>query len=133
MDDKISPRTYKIALILIKIIPMLIAICYGANSLLAYFGIGLEVIGYLIIYLFITLLYILSYVFKFCAYHRMFIHYILSIDVLNTIDYHIGLPLGDLGVWILYAVITCIAMFITLYLYVKQNKTNKGIVRGRYR
>lgn len=133
MDNSINPRTYKIALLLIKTIPMLVALCYGANSLLAYFEIDLEIIGYIVLALFIVLLYILSYVFRFCAYHRMFIHYIVAIDALNIIDYYIGLPLGDLGVWILYAVVTCIAMFITLYLYVKQNKTHTGVVRGRDR
>lgn len=119
MDNNIKPSYYKLVLLLIKFIPMLIALCYGANSLLAYFDAQLDILGYAVMYLFIILLYLLSIVFKFCAYHRMFIHHILSIDVLNTIDYHIGLPLGDLGVWILYAVVTCIAMFITLYLYVK--------------
>ena len=133
MDNNIRPRYYKVVLLLIKFIPMLIALCYGANSLLAYFDMQLDILGYLVYYLFIILLYLLSYVFHFCAYHRMFIHYILSIDILNTIDYYIGLPFGNLGVWILYATVTCITIFVTLYLYVKQNKTNKGIVRGRDR
>jgi hypothetical protein len=133
MDNSIRPRYYKVVLLLIKFIPMLIALCYGANSLLAYFDKQLDILGYLVSYLFIILLYLLSYVFRFCAYHRMFIHYILSIDILNTIDYYIGLPLGDFGIWCLYAITTCIAIFITLYLYVKQNKTHKGVVRGRDR
>ena len=128
MDNSIRPRYYKVVLLLIKFIPMLIALCYGANSLLAYFDKQLDILGYLVFYLFIALLYLLSYVFHFCAYHRMFIHYILSIDILNTIDYYVGLPFEDLGVFFVYAVTTCIAMFITLYLYVKQTKTNKGIV-----
>lgn len=133
MDNRINPRCYKVVLLLIKFIPMLIALCYGANSLLAYFEKQLDVLGYLVFYLFIVLLYLLSYVFHFCAYHRMFIHYILSIDILNTIDYYKGLPFDDFGVWMLYAVVTCIALFITLYLYVKQTQTNKNIVRGRNR
>ena len=130
MEDNIRPRYYKVVLLLIKFIPMLIALCYGANSLLAYFEKQLDVLGYFVFYLFIALLYLLSYVFRFCAYHRMFIHYILSIDILNTIDYYVGLPFNDFGIWILYAVVTCIVLFLTLYLYVKQTKTHKGIVRG---
>ena len=130
MDNNIRPRYYKVVLLLIRFIPMLIAFCYGANSLLAYFDMQLDILGYLVFYLFIALLYLLSYVFHFCAYHRMFIHYILSIDILNTIDYYVGLPLGDLGIWFVYAITTCIAMFITLYLYVKQNKVDKSIVQG---
>ena len=119
MKDNLNPRTYKIALLLIKTIPMLAAVCYGANSLLAYLGIDLEVIGYMVLALFIALLYILSYVFRFCAYHRMFIHYIFGVDIINIIDYYIGIPISDVHLFCLYLILTCIAMFITLYLYVK--------------
>lgn len=133
MKDNISPRSYKIALLLIKLIPMIVAFCYGANSLLAFFGIDLEVIGYVVLILFVILLYILSYVFRFCSYHRMFIHYIVIVDVTNIIDYYIVIPLENAPLLCAYFIFTAIMMFITLYLYVKQNKTYKGVVRGRDR
>lgn len=131
--NNIEKRTYKITLLAIKCIPMLVALCYGLNTLLAFFTVHLDVLGYLVNLLFIVCFYLLSYVFRFCAYHRMFIHYALCINIINIYGYYIGIPLSDAVMFASYLVLTIVAMFITLYLYVKQNKTHTGVVRGRNR
>ena len=130
MKDNINPRSYKIALLLIRLIPMIVALCYGANSLLAFFNHDLEIIGYFVLILFVILLYILSYVFRFCSYHRMFIHYIVIVDITNIIDYYIGIPMDEAQLFCAYLIMTVVMMFITLYLYVKQTKHNKDIISG---
>lgn len=133
MKKQINPISYKVALLLIKVIPMLVALCYGANTLLAFFDVDLEAIGYACLLLFVILLYVLSYVFRFCSYHRMFIHYILIIDVTNIIDYYIGIPMPNARMLGAYFLFTVTMMFITLFLYVKQNKYRKKITRGKHR
>ena len=70
----------------------------------------------------IVYLYIASYVFKFCEYHRIFLHYIVVNTALNTYDLYVGIPLDDLKLLVLYMSITGIALFVILYLYVKSNK-----------
>ncbi len=45
--DNIEKRTYKITLLAIKCIPMLVALCYGLNTLLAFFTVHLDVFGIL--------------------------------------------------------------------------------------
>lgn len=63
---------YKITVIVLKILPMLLAFITLLNSILSYFNIDLVILSYiggvsLIPMLFI---YIASYTFKFCEYHR---------------------------------------------------------------
>ncbi len=121
---------YKVQLYLLKVIPMVMAFICLINTILSYFDIDLEFLSYLGSgsMLMIGYLYVSSYVFKFCEYHRMFLHYVVVINVLNAYDYYIGIPIDDLMLLILYQIISGIFLFIIIYLYVK---TNKGtIVKG---
>lgn len=63
-----------------------------------------------------------SYVFRFCEYHRMFMHYTTIIWVLNIYDLYIGIPVDDLNLFLIYQIITGIVLFIILYMYVKNHK-----------
>ena len=118
-EESLSKYLYKIVLILIKVIPILIAIIYILNTVLSYIGIDLSLFSYIVQYLFIALMYVTSYAFKFCSWHRMIIHYILTVFTLNIIDYHFTLPLSDRDLFILYSVITGIFLIITTYLKFK--------------
>ncbi len=70
----------------------------------------------------VVYLYISSYVFRLCEYHRMFLHYIVVNTAINTYDLYIGIPLSDLEILALYMSFTGITLFIILYLYVKSHK-----------
>lgn len=121
-----SKILYKIELFLLKIIPMLMAVCSACNSILPYFDIEVIIINYIggVFLLPLIFLYLSSYVFKFCAYHRMFLHYLLITDIINIYDYHIGIPLDNLEYLCLHMIITAISMFIVLYLYMNKKKKN---------
>lgn len=123
-----SKLLYKIELFLLKIIPMIMAVCSACNSILSYFDIEVVVINYLggVSLLPLIFLYLSSYVFKFCAYHRMFLHYLLITDIINIYDYHIGIPLDNLEYLCLHMIVTIISMFIVLFLYINRKKKNKG-------
>lgn len=94
------------------------------NTTLSYFDIDLPVLSYISSNSILTVVffYISSYVFKFCEYHRMFIHYNTLMWVLNIYDMYIGVPISDRSIFSIYLIITGIFMFIILYLYVKSHR-----------
>ena len=120
MDKKFY---YKLELIYVKCSPMLIALGLLLNSILCYFhiytlyyiggyifGVSLLTIGHM---------YNSSRVYKFCKYHRMFIHYIVINNILNSIDYYFKLPLSSEGLVCLHIFIAGIFLFLILYYYLK--------------
>ena len=117
---------YKIELYLLKAMPMLLAAIYLINTVLSYYDIVLPALSYIGGLSFIPLLfmYISSYVFRFCSYHRMFLHYIVINDLINLIDYYYTLPISDWELLILHMSIAGISLFIILYLYVKSRSKN---------
>lgn len=119
-----SKRLYKIELLLLKLIPMILAFTALLNSILSYFGIDLYILSYIggISIFTMVFLYLSSYVFKFCEYHRMFLHYIVITWIINIIDYYIGIPITDLEYLCLQMIVAGVLLFIILYLYVKHNK-----------
>lgn len=119
-----SKLLYKIELHLLKIIPMILAFTALLNSILSYFNIDLYILSYIggISIFTMVFLYLSSYVFKFCEYHRMFLHYVVVTWIINTIDYYIGIPINDLEYLCLQLIIAGISLFIILLLYYKTNK-----------
>ena len=109
---------------MLKYIPMLIALVYALNTLLSYFYIDISILSNiagisLLPWLF---MYIATIVFRFCLYHRMFLYYILISDIINIIDYYIGIPIGNLELLMVDISIIGISLFIILYSYVKSHK-----------
>lgn len=125
MVENLKSKTlYKIELGLLKVIPMVLALTALLNSILSYFGIDLYILSYIgdVSIFTMLFLYLSSYVFKFCEYHRMFLHYIVSTWIINIIDYYVGIPISDLEYLCLQMIIAGISLFIILYLYVRSHK-----------
>lgn len=107
---------------MIKAIPMCIAFIYLLNTILSYFDIDLPILSTIggMSILTVILMYCLSVAFKFCAYHRMFIHYILIEDIINYIDYYTeGTLYTDRELFILHSIIAGIVLFLILMLRFK--------------
>lgn len=124
VEESLNEALYKIQLYLLKVIPMVMAFICLLNTTLSYFDIDLPVLSYISSNSILTVVffYISSYVFKFCEYHRMFIHYNTLMWVLNIYDMYIGVPISDRSIFSIYLIITSIFMFIILYLYVKSHR-----------
>ena len=126
-----SKNLYKLLIVMLKYIPMIISLCYLANTITAYVGIDVPVLSSIAGMSLLTwiFMYIATIVFKFCSYHRMFLYYILIVDIINIIDYYIGVPVLDFQLLMLHSIITGVALFIILFLYLKGNETkvNKKI------
>ena len=88
---------YKLELICIKYIPIIVALLSLLDNILMYCDISLDILSYIAGASILTTIpmYISSYVYKFCKYHRMFIHYIVVNKVIAMIDNYIIIPLSD--------------------------------------
>jgi hypothetical protein len=97
---------------------MVLAGLYLINTILSYCYIDLPILSIIggISLLPLVFLYISSYAFHFCAYHRMFLHYIVINDVLCWIDYTYKLPIDNWEYIKLHIAIAGICAFIILYL-----------------
>lgn len=119
MDKKTH---YKLELLYVKYSPMLISLGLLVNNILAYFDIYIQDIGgYVFSASILTIghLYNSSRTYKFCKYHRMFIHYIVVNNAINATDYYIGIPGSDLLLLALYMSIAGVFLFLVLYYHQK--------------
>lgn len=108
MEEKlVSKQLYKIAIWLLKFIPFILALFNFLNTILITLGIILPFIVELASISFIPLIfiYIASYLFKFCRYHRVPLHYVAVNKVLNLIDYYFQIPIPDYNWLILNSVV----------------------------
>ena len=112
-----SKLLYKIELYLIKIIPFILATVCFINTTLSYFCIDIPFLSYIggISIMPLLFLYISSYVFRFCFYHRLPLHYITINIILNLIDEYIGIPLSDRHLYAIYVIITFIFLILLIY------------------
>ena len=125
-EEKYKILLYKIVLYLTKILPIVMSIMYASNTILSYFGIDWTIFSYIASNSILTILYLYctSYAFKFCKYHRMFIHYIVVNDCVTMYDHEIGIPvdyreLFGINIFIIFCFIL---ITLILYLHAKNNK-----------
>lgn len=125
----VGKSLYKLELLIIKVIPFVLMLCYVLNSVLSYFNINGEIFSVIggqsiLTWLF---LYISSFVFKFCVYHRLPLYYILLSDIISYYDNLIGIPITNRELFVLN--ISIIGIFILLIVYFKfkqhESRTSK--------
>ena len=86
-----SKNTYKVTIYLLKVLPMIMVFAYLLMLCCFYYAPKCVIIPHLLGTVFAPLafIYITSYVFRFCAFHRIFIHYYAFISVLNVSDHYL--------------------------------------------
>jgi hypothetical protein len=86
----IDKRKHKLLIFTLKILPAIMADSYVIEMISIFLGFGTQVLVNFIgmIVAPILFMYLASYVFKFCEYHRIFIHYILILEILTTIKWY---------------------------------------------
>lgn len=126
-EENLKSSLYKLEIMIIKVLPFIIAALYILSIILDYIDICSTLVNYIVYLMFFLFLYTSSYVFKFCEYHRMPIHYALGINLINVYDVYVGIPVDNYSMFGIYSIFTGIAIFITVYLYVRSYKksTNK--------
>lgn len=116
-EEKLNKTWYKIELYLIKNIPVVMACICLSNTILSYNGIDLTILSYIggTSLLELMFLYVSSYVFKFCIYHRLPIHYLSINWIINVIDEYIGIQIANKSLLMLYVIIAGITIILMLY------------------
>lgn len=123
MVEKYPERSiYKLLLGTLKVIPMLMALSTICGMLLDFFGIGGSFFSFFggISFLPLVFIYLASYAFRFCVYHRMFLHYVLANNILTFLDYYIGLPFKNETLFMMHLFLIGIFLFLVLYFYHKE-------------
>ena len=123
MEEKL----HKLFLIILKYLPVLIAMVYLLVSILHCFGIVLYVIPNVFYLSPVSALFILcaSFVFRFCIWHRLPIYYALLLHGISILDYYTPLTLTNSLMLFVYLLITIIFILIGLYLKNKHNKKKR--------
>ena len=106
----------------LKVIPMLLALLALVNMLFSFAGIDvtfLSMIGGISVFP-LLFIYLASYVFRFCEYHRMFLHYIVANNAITLFDYYVGIPIGDKELFMVHVFVVGLFLFLVLYFYRKE-------------
>ena len=129
-EESLSRVLYKAVIVAIKIIPILIATLFLVRSILSCIEVDVTWLSYLCGMSLIPLLfmYLVSYAFKFCTYHRMFLHYIVVNDTINYIDYYIGIPLQYHELLRLHIIIAGVFLLLIIYYHQKWKKEQRNIL-----
>lgn len=122
-----SKTLYKITLLTLKMLPMIMSFSYLIMFVLANtvedWVIVPHILGTVIAPL--AFVYLTSYVFKFCAFHRMFIHYYAFVELLNVTDYYVRIPISDEAITILHDSVTIIFLISVVITYIIKYKKDK--------
>lgn len=122
----VDKTLYKLELLILKGLPILIALCYFINTVLSYFEIDfvfLSAIGGLSL-LPIVFILVSSFVFKFCIYHRLPIYYVIVSDIINYYDLYIGIPLSNRLLFVSNMIIAGIFIFLMIFFKIKLCKAH---------
>lgn len=124
VEENLKISLYKIEVYLLKVIPIVLALGDLLNTLLYLFDIDAAIISYIGGVSFITLLflYLSSYVFRFCEYHRIPLHFIVVNNIINIYDWYIGIPLGLVEMILIEVLLVGITIFLIIYLHEKNHK-----------
>ena len=121
-DELRSKSLYKAVLISLKVIPILLAIFDIVNTIVGFIGFECHWLSYFggVSLFTLAFLYLASYVFGFCRYHRMFLHYVLLTNTISVIDFEFGLPLSNYSLMCLHIILIGLFLFLILYFYRKE-------------
>ena len=123
-EENLKVSLYKIEVYLLKFIPVVLAFGDLLNTLLSLFEIDAAIISYIggVSFLSLAFLYLSSYVFKFCEYHRLPLHFIVVNNIINIYDWYIGIPIGLVEMILLEVILVGITVFLMIYLHERSNK-----------
>ena len=125
-----TKELYKIDLFLLKLLPVIMVISHIIASYGAIFKVvsGAAIIIQIVSHYLglviapIAFMYISSHVFQFCNYHRMFIHYIAVIELMNVTNWYFKIPITNELYNGIQVTITIIFAILALIMYIKKRR-----------
>lgn len=126
-NQNINKYFYKLLLSIIKYIPVFLSIVFIINFICNYLNIILPIIPYFVgvSFLCIILLYLLSFVFRFCYLYRIPLHYITLSTVIGILKQLGIITLSAIGMFRLYFILTGIALIVYVWLMYKNRNNPK--------
>lgn len=123
----ISKKLYKILLILVKFIPITLSVIFILYNTLAAMGIVAPILLYIggSSFIFIILLYLLSWVFQFCYLYRIPLHYVVGSNIIGIIDRVFKIPISNIGMLRIYFVLFGIMLVVYIWLMYKNRHNPK--------
>lgn len=109
--------SHKLTLLCVKYLPVIVALNEFLASVLFLIGISAIPLGHLFGISLVGLIpmYIMSYAFKFCKYHRMILNYIVANKSLLLIDCLFVIPISD--IWFIGINFVMAGIFLALIIY----------------
>lgn len=127
MNITLSKDLYKIFIIIIKYVPNILALLKIIGLVLSYFNISsffLTCFGGTSMIL-ILILYLISFIFRFCGLYRLSLNYITIITIITIIDYYIGIPIDNNAIYLIYESITGVFISLWVWIFYKNRKNPK--------
>jgi hypothetical protein len=126
-NPNINKNLYKLFLSIVKYTPTFLSFVFIVNLTCIYFKITIPVLAYLggVSFIFILILYLVSWVFKFCHLFRIPLHYVTLVNTIGIIDKYIILPFSTIGMYRLYFIISGIMLVISIWLMYKNRNNPK--------
>ena len=123
-----NKHIYKLFLSIIKYVPNVLAIAKIIGLILSYFGKTSFVLTCLCgtSFLFLGILYLISVIFRFCGLYRLSLNYVTLITFITTIDWYYTIPISDIGVSYIYAIISGV-FIITWIIYWYTHRNNPKV------
>lgn len=118
VEAKLSKILYKLEIGVLKVIPLVIAGCYFLNTTFSFFDIDIPLFSYigglsLLPWLF---LYLSSFAFKFCLYHRLPLYYVLVSDCISYYDLYIGIPIENRELFVIHEILAVVTILSIIFL-----------------
>ena len=122
-----SKALYKLMLSTLKVLPMIMVLGYFLMLIGFYFDSKYIVIPHLLGTVIppLIFIYITSYIFRFCAFHRIFIHYYAFINILNTSDHYLYQYIDDNVVTFIHDGGTLVFIITAIIMYIYKYKRDK--------
>ena len=115
-----SKSVYKVTVKLLKLLPMIMVLSYfimlGLSFVADRYVVIPHVLGTVIAPL--VFIYLISYVFRYCTFHRLFIHYYVFIQLLNVIGHYHWLPTDGETTTLIHDSVTIVFIITAVIMYV---------------
>ena len=128
--NQLNKDLYKVDLFLLKLLPVIMVISHIIASYGAIFQVvsGAAIIIQIVSHYLglviapIAFMYISSHVFQFCNYHRMFIHYIAVIELMNVTNWYFKIPITNELYNGIQVTITIVFATLAIIMYIKKRR-----------
>lgn len=126
MDNtNINKTLYKIFLSIVKYIPTVIVLLFISNNTLIYFNVLIPILTYIggTSLIFLLVLYLMSWIFKFCYLYRLPLHYITIGNIIGVLDKLFKFSISNICMLRIYFILFGIMLLVYIWLmYKNRNK-----------